>query len=131
MPTLFRFKESRLWQRAIDLAIAVNHVMRAFPEKERRQDSLCSQLLEAAVSVPTRIAESYEPFMRAPDELLQQARYHLTETELLLDLARYRGYMSHSERQRMAAAGEELRELLNRHIRGLHPPEYVTGLRND
>jgi four helix bundle protein len=130
MPTFFRFKDSRLWQKAMDMAISVNQVMRQFPEKERSQSGLCSQLLEASIRVPSRIAESDEPFMRHPEELLQQARYHLTETELLLDMARYQGYISFNDRQRIAQQCGDLRSLLNQQIRGIQAPEYVISLRD-
>lgn len=96
----------------MDMAIGVNHVMRSFPEKERQTGGICCPLLEAAICVSARIAESHQPFMRNSNELLQQANFHLTATEQLIVLAQMQGYLSYTEWDRMHDICLELRGLI-------------------
>lgn len=116
MATTLDIKYTRVWRRSMDLAIAVNRVMRAFPEKERNFGGLCTQLLEAVIRIPSRVAESHEPYFRDPVELLQQAHFHLTETQSLLELSGCLGYLSGSEQARLNESCREVKELIEQQI---------------
>jgi len=55
MPSSSSFKELRVWQEAMKLAIEVNHQTAGFPKHEVY--GLSQQMRRAAVSVPSNIAE--------------------------------------------------------------------------
>lgn len=97
----------------MDLAIAVNHSIREFPEQERHHQGLCDQLLQAAIRVSSRIAESHEPLTDSPVDMLLRARFHLSETEFLLDVALHLGYLTSQERLRLQESSVEIRTLIN------------------
>lgn len=52
---MHRFKELKVWQRSVDLAVAVYKATKDFPAEERY--SITSQIRRSAVSVPSNIAE--------------------------------------------------------------------------
>ena len=51
------YKDLRVWQLAMDLAVAAYQVTKPFPSEERY--GLTSQIRRAAASVPANIAEGY------------------------------------------------------------------------
>jgi four helix bundle protein len=51
------FKDLEVWQRSVELALAIYKLTSAFPDSERF--GLVNQLRRAAVSVPSNIAEGY------------------------------------------------------------------------
>ena len=61
------FRQLHVWQRAMELAIEVYEVTRAFPSEEMH--GLTSQLRRTAVSVPSNIADGRA--RRTPRELLR------------------------------------------------------------
>jgi four helix bundle protein len=107
------YKHSPVWKKAMDLAISINHSIRTFPEQERHFQGLCDQLLQSAIRVTSRIAESHEPLSDSPVDLLLRARFNLSETEFLLDLSLYLGYIEPEERARMQEISEDIRSLIN------------------
>lgn len=109
------YRSSQLWRKAMDFAINVNHLLRCFPDHERLHEGLAAQLLQAVIRVPSRIAESYEPFFRTPSELLHQAAFHLTETELLLEFSERLGYLDETAWERVKEQIAEIRASLNKH----------------
>jgi four helix bundle protein len=52
---MHNFKELKVWQKAVDLAVKVYTVTKSFPEEEKF--GLVSQMRRAGVSVPSNIAE--------------------------------------------------------------------------
>jgi len=107
------FKKSPVWKKAMDLAIAINHSIRSFPPQEKHHQGLADQLLQASIRVTSRIAESHQPLTDSPADMLLRARFHLSETEFLLDVAYYLGYMHEDERIRLHETTVQIREMLN------------------
>lgn len=101
----------------MDLAITVNHTIRQFPDQEKFYQGLCDQLLQSAIRVTSRVAESHEPLTDSPVDMLLRARFHLSETEFLLDLSLHLGYVEPEERARMQNMCEEVRDLINQLLR--------------
>jgi four helix bundle protein len=52
---MHRFKELKVWQRSVDLAVEVYKATQNFPVEERY--SITSQIRRSAVSVPSNVAE--------------------------------------------------------------------------
>jgi four helix bundle protein len=107
------YRDSLIWRKSMDLAIAVNHTVRKFPQREREQKGLYSQLLQSSVRVSLRIAESRAPLMDSEKDILLRARFHLSETEFLLDVSYHLGYIAESERGRLVENCQEIRELIH------------------
>jgi four helix bundle protein len=107
------YKQTPVWKKSMDLAIAVNHTIRKFPDQEKHHQGLCDQLLQSAIRVTSRIAESHEPLTDSPIDMLLRARFHLSETEFLLDVSVHLGYIEPEERFRMHEFSAEIRQLLN------------------
>jgi four helix bundle protein len=92
-----------VWQKAMDMAVAVYRLAEAFPKSETYR--LVSQITRAAVSVPANIAEGNA--RGAPKEyahFVSIAKGSLMETETFLMLAVRLGYATQEE----AAAAFEL-----------------------
>jgi four helix bundle protein len=62
METLKSYRDLQVWQKAMDLVVAVYDVAANLPADERY--GLRSQLQRAAVSIPANIAEGYGRFHR-------------------------------------------------------------------
>ncbi len=108
------YRDLLVWQRAMDLALAVYSLSRSFPEGERF--ALVSQLRRAAVSVPSNIAEGHarsstRDFLR----FLSIAVGSLAEIETQLLLSHRLDYV---DAQRMNVTLKDADEL-GRMIRGL------------
>lgn len=52
---MHNFKELKVWQKAVDLAVKIYTVTKSFPQEEKF--GLVSQMRRAGVSVPSNIAE--------------------------------------------------------------------------
>ena len=107
------YKHAPVWRKSMDLAIAVNHIVRGFPDNEKEFQGLSCQLLQAAIRIPSRIAESRQCFSYQPEEMLQMARYHLSETEFLLEVSLHLGYLPEIDWLRLADSMRDIRELIN------------------
>jgi four helix bundle protein len=85
------FWDLKVVQRSFELALQVYDLTEAFPDKERYR--LVDQLCRAVVSVPANIAEADGRYTR-PDQLrfLYIARGSLNETQVLLRIAKLKGY---------------------------------------
>lgn len=89
--TIRSYRELKVWQKAMDLAVTAYSITRRFPDSERF--GLSSQLQRAGVSVPSNIAEGHavgltKPFKRH----LRIANGSLAEMEtdvLLAERLRY------------------------------------------
>ncbi len=117
------YRDALIWRKSMDLAIAVNHSVRHFPERERGPKGLYSQLLQASVRISLRIAESSMPLLESERDILLRARYHISETEFLLDVSMHLGYIQKEERIRLNEHCLEVRELVNRYLHSA--PQYI------
>lgn len=52
---MHNFKELKVWQKAVDLAVKINTITKSFPSEEKF--GLVSQMRRAGVSVPSNITE--------------------------------------------------------------------------
>lgn len=111
------FKNSLTWNRAVDLSISIHRIVCRFPSVAlQRDEMLRARLLNAAVKVSDGIADSYDTLKYTPSEMLRMARYHLSETEFLLDCSLHMGYVEEQEYGRLAEEMRTLRGLINREM---------------
>ena len=111
------FKNSLTWNRAVDLSISIHRIVCRFPSvAQQRDEMLRARLLNAAVRVSDGIADSYDNLKYTPSEMLRMARYHLSETEFLLDCSMHMGYVEEREYGRLTEEMRALRGMLNREI---------------
>ena len=111
-------KDLILWQKALDLAVAVHEVSAAFPKSEIF--GLVSQIRRAAVSVPSNIAEgSARRTTREFMAFLHIARGSMAEVETQLLLAQRIGYVSDEHLLALQLKLDEVGRIMNAVIRGL------------
>jgi four helix bundle protein len=85
------FRDLVVWQRAIDLSVAVYRVTDSFPRSERF--GLTNQLRRASASVAANIAEGHARSSRRDyAHFVSIARGSLAETRSFLELASRLGY---------------------------------------
>ncbi|MGV3577548.1 four helix bundle protein [Brevundimonas sp.] len=83
MDTVNSYRDLKVWQRAMDLAVLVYELTRTFPKDE--QFGLTSQVRRASVSIAANIAEgygrsskpSYLNFLRIAQGSLKEVETHL------------------------------------------------------
>ena len=116
MPSLSSFKELRVWQDAMKLAVAVYHQTAAFPKHELY--GLAQQMRRAAVSVPSNIAEGKGHYSdREFSHFLLHARGSLLELQTQTLLAQELQYLPEEQAQRLLETvnrvGRSLSGLIN------------------
>ena len=85
------FKDLIVWQRAVELSVAVYKLTAAFPSSERF--GLTNQLRRAPVSVASNIAEGYARATKGEYiQFLGHARGSISEVETQLIIARKLGF---------------------------------------
>jgi len=90
------FKDLIVWQRAIELTVAIYQVTAAFPSSE--QFGLTNQLRRASVSIASNIAEGYGRNTRGEYlQFLGHARGSNFEVETQLVIARKVGFGNEKE----------------------------------
>lgn len=124
---MLNYKNLPVWKRSMDLAIAVNQVIQTFPASEKIDQGIGHHLLQAAIRIPARVAESNDPFSFLQSEMLQLARYHLAEAEFLLDIALVMGYLPKTEHERLMSDVLFVRQLINQHLQRKSCIELVTS----
>ena len=98
-------KELAVWQKAMDLVVAVYKIAKTFPKTENY--GLASQMQRAAVSVPSNIAEGHGlKQTQAYARHLAIANGSLTELEMQLEIARRLGYLTTENESVIDKAGE-------------------------
>jgi hypothetical protein len=112
-----KYKETLLWRRSLDLAIAVNFLIKKIPENEREPDGIYFKLMEAAIRLPFKIAESYEPYFNDPEELLSQARIYLKQIIYLVQWSYEQGYFCINDKTRLDGFCSDLNEMIHKTIR--------------
>ena len=86
-------KELIVWQKAMDLVVAIYKLTSSFPKSEVY--GLASQMQRAAVSVPSNIAEGHGlKQTQAYARHLAIANGSLTELETQIEIARRLGYLT-------------------------------------
>jgi four helix bundle protein len=94
--TVRSHKDLIVWQKAMDLVVAVYGVAGRLPDRERY--GLVSQLTRAVVSVPANIAEGHSRGTRRDyGNFLAIAQGSLAETETLLLLCERLRYLSRDD----------------------------------
>jgi four helix bundle protein len=99
-----------VWQKAMDLVVAVYKLSESFPKTETY--GLASQIQRAAVSIPSNIAEGHGlKQTQAYARHLAIASGSLAELETQLEIADRLGYLSPERRQVIDQASEAGRML--------------------
>ncbi|RWC01568.1 four helix bundle protein [Mesorhizobium sp.] len=120
MAKIESYRDLIVWQQAMDLAVSIYEVTRAWPKDEIY--GMTGQVRRAATSVPANIAEGYghkEPsFLSA---ISQDAQGSLKELETHLMIAHRVGIASHEAVEPLMNRSESVGTLLRLLIRKLSP----------
>ena len=113
------FRDLFVWQRSMELVEMVYRVTENFPSKE--MFGLTNQLLRAAVSIPSNVAEGQgrnttTDFLR----FLSISRGSLQEVQTQFELARRLGYISDTTAEELVLLSDEVAKLINGLCRSLH-----------
>lgn len=106
------YRDLLVWQKAMDLVVAVYGLTRHFPKYELY--GLSNQLQRAAVSVPSNIAEGSEK--QHPREFLQALHVSsgsLAEVETQVEIARRLDYISTEQADSIFGQSAEIGRMLN------------------
>ena len=114
------YRDLIVWQQAMDLAVSIYEVTKAWPKGEIY--GLTAQLRRAATSVPANIAEGYGRESRASyQQFLRIAQGSLKELETHLLIAQRVGITSHEAVEPLMTRSESAGTLLRLLIRKLSP----------
>lgn len=116
-------KELKVWQEAVDLAMAVYALSKEFPAEERY--SLTDQLRRASRSVPANISEAWRKrrYEAAFLSKLNDAEGEAAETQTHLEIALRSGYWTAETTKSLDARYEVLlRQLVTM---SLHPDRWT------
>ena len=112
------YRELIVWQKAMDLAVAIHPIARSFPKAE--MFGLTSQLNRAAVSVPSNIAEGQGRRTTADFlHFLGIAKGSLNELETQITLARRYDYLQEAAHTHLLQQSAEVGRMLNGLIEAL------------
>ena len=108
MANIRSFKELRVWQNAIDLAMKVFEVTKRFPAEEKY--SLTDQFRRASRSVASNIAEAWRKrrYPAAFVAKLSDAESEVAETQTWTEFSRRCGYIAESDAAEFDRRCEEL-----------------------
>jgi four helix bundle protein len=96
MSRISHFRDLEVWQRGMDIVIAVYRLSSQFPKAELY--GLTSQIRRAAVSVPSNLAEGHErSTTREYLNHVSMAQASLAEVETQLEIAARLGYVGSLE----------------------------------
>ena len=112
MPNIRSFKELKVWHRAMDAAVSVFEITKAFPDSERF--SLTDQIRRSSRSVPANISEAWRKrrYAAAFVSKLNDAEAEAAETQTHSELARRFGYLNDAEAARLDREYEEILAML-------------------
>ena len=106
------FRDLIVWQRAIELSLAIYALTKSFPKDELF--GLTSQLRRAGVSIPSNIAEGQSRATTGEfKQFLAIARGSNAEVQTQLVLVRHLGFAPEEPVQRCEALSLEVARLLN------------------
>lgn len=110
------FKDLRVWQGAVDFAVAIYKATEQFPKSETY--GLSNQLRRASVSIASNVAEGHGRSDKEFARYLQMALGSTAEVETQLEIAHRVNYLPQSERedlsQSLGVIGRQLSALRNR-----------------
>ena len=115
------FRDLIVWQRAIEMSLAIYKLTASFPNSERF--GLTDQLRRAAVSVGSNIAEGYGRTTRGEYvQFLGHARGSIFEVQTQLTIAEGLGYGTKQSLTVADALAGEVGRMLNSMMIKLRPP---------
>lgn len=105
------YKDLSVWQRSIQLSLAIYRLTAAFPAEERY--GLTSQLRRAGVSIPSNIAEGYGRGTRKEyKHFLTVARGSTLEVQTQLTIARELEFCLSDQTANAESLSEEVSKML-------------------
>ena len=105
------YKDLMVWQRAIQMSLAIYCLTSGFPPEERY--CLTSQLRRAGVSVPSNIAEGYGRGTRKDyKQFLSIARGSTLEVQTQLVIANKLGFCDPQQMKETESLSEEVSKML-------------------
>jgi four helix bundle protein len=112
MSDIRSFKELKVWQKAMDLAMEIFEVTKRFPMEERY--SLTDQIRRSSRSVPANIAEAWRKrrYPAAFVSKLNDAEGESAETQTHLETAKRCGYIDLPSASRLDNSCEEIMAML-------------------
>lgn len=117
------YRELIVWQRAMELSVAIYRLTTSFPESERF--GITNQLRRASVSAASNIAEGYGRLSKGEYlQFLGHARGSVFEVQTQIALSKALGYGNGQQRNEADALASEVGKMLNAMIRRLpsvHP----------
>jgi four helix bundle protein len=118
------FRDLAVWQRSIELTLAVYKLTSGFPESERF--GLTNQLRRASVSVASNIAEGYGRATRGEYvQFLGHARGSNSEVETQIVLSKALGFGSNQTLEIAEALCSEVGRMLGALMRSQRPKSLV------
>ncbi|UCI16872.1 four helix bundle protein [Mesorhizobium sp. B2-1-8] len=118
--TINSYKDLIVWQQAMDLAVAIYALTKAWPKEELY--GLTSQIRRSATSIPANIAEGYGRDNRGSyQQFLRIAQGSLKELETHLQIAERIGLATQDQADSMLLASEGIGKMLRQLIRKLAP----------
>ncbi len=114
------FRELKVWQKAMDLAVEIYSIVKLLPQQELFV--LSDQMRRAAISIPSNIAEgqgrdSMKEFIR----FLSVARGSLRELSTQLEICERVNYLEQSQTNKARDLIEEIDKMLNALSKSLMP----------
>ena len=112
MGNIRSFKELRVWQPAMDLAMEIYEITKTFPATEKY--SLTDQIRRSSRSVPSNIAEAWRK-RRYPASFvnkLNDPEGEAAETQVHLEISRRCSYIDDTTAQRLDARYEDVMAML-------------------
>ena len=114
------YRDLRVWQRSMDLVIAVYSATAAFPKQELY--GLVSQMRRSAVSIPSNIAEGKGRLTdRDRAHFFSQARGSLLELETQVMIAERLNYLSHPEAEVLLTLATVVERMLSSLVESILP----------
>jgi four helix bundle protein len=118
------FRNLAVWQRSIELSVAIYKLTSSFPDSERY--GLTNQMRRAAVSVPSNIAEGYGRSTRGEYvQFLGHARGSNSEVETQLVIAKALGFGSKQSLRAAEESCNEVGRMLGALMKSLRPKSLV------
>jgi len=106
------YRELTVWQKSIELVVAVYHYTQAFPELERY--GLTSQMRRSAVSIPSNIAEGSRRRGKDTAHFLKISFGSASELETQLEISKRLDFGKLRERERCESLLSEILRMLNK-----------------
>jgi len=115
-----KYSELLVWQKAVDLVVAVYGLAKTFPADEKF--GLTSQIQRAAVSIPANIAEGHgRKSTKAYLNHVSIANGSLMELETLLQIAARLNYLENDRLPDVLKQTNEIGKMLSGLTRSLNP----------